>query len=58
MDFTKVQERLGVEYKNTDHLHEALTHPSSLEEQDIGFPRSNEVLAWLGDALINCERST
>ena len=48
-----MQKCLGVEFKNTDHLHEALTHPSCLVERCMGFHRSNEALAWLGDALID-----
>jgi len=52
MDLDEVQRRLGVEFKDTDLLLEALTHPSCLNEPNLGFHRSNEALAWLGDALI------
>ena len=53
MDLDKVQERLGVVFKDRDLLLEALTHSSCLNEAQMGFHRSNEALAWLGDALIN-----
>jgi len=52
MDLDEVQRRLGVEFKDPDLLLEALTHPSCLNEPQLGFHRSNEALAWLGDALI------
>jgi ribonuclease-3 len=53
MGFDEIQERLGVEFTDPDILFEALTHPSSLSEPQMGFHRSNEALAWLGDALID-----
>jgi ribonuclease-3 len=53
MDLDEVQRRLGVEFRDTDLLFEALTHPSCLKEHQLGFHRSNEALAWLGDALID-----
>ena len=52
MDLDEVQRRIGVEFKDIDLLLEALTHPSSLNGSKLGFHRSNEALAWLGDALI------
>ena len=52
MDLDEVQRRLGVEFKDPDLLLEALTHPSCLNEPQLGFHRSNEALAWLGDSLI------
>lgn len=52
-----MQRRLGVEIKDTDLLLEALTHPSCLNEPRMGFHRSNEALAWIGDALIGWVQS-
>ena len=57
MDLDEVQRRLGVEFKDPDLLLEALTHPSCLNEPQLGFHRSNEALAWLGDALIEWVQS-
>ena len=52
MDLDLVQERLGVEFEKTDHLREALTHISCLNEPKTGLSNCNESLAWLGDALL------
>ncbi len=52
MGFAEVQSELEIEFKNSDLLHEALTHASCLNEPSIGYKRHNEALAWMGDALI------
>jgi len=57
MDLDEVQRRLGVEFKDPNLLLEALTHSSCLNESQIGFHRSNEALAWIGDALIGWVQS-
>ena len=57
MDLDEVQRRLGVEFKDPDLLLEALTHSSCLNEPQMGFHRSNEALAWIGDALIEWVQS-
>ena len=53
MHFSQVQSNLGFEFKDLELLHEALTHSSCLNEQNIGYKRHNEAIAWLGDALIH-----
>ena len=53
MDLEGVQVCLGVEFKDQNLLFEALTHSSCKFEPEIGFKRTNEALAWLGDALID-----
>lgn len=57
MDLGEVQERLGIEFNDTDLLLEALTHSSCLTEPQQGYHRSNEALAWIGDALIGWVQS-
>jgi ribonuclease-3 len=52
MDLDEVQERLGVEFKDTAFLLEALTHSSCLNEPQMGLRKDNESLAWVGDALV------
>jgi len=52
MDLDEVQKRLNVEFRNTDHLLEALTHSSCLNEPQMGLTKDNESLAWIGDALL------
>ncbi|MBT6605392.1 hypothetical protein HOB36_09930 [Candidatus Bathyarchaeota archaeon] len=52
MDLGEVQMRLNVELADQDHLLEALTHSSCLNEPHMGLKKKNESLAWLGDALL------
>ncbi|MBT7092697.1 MAG: hypothetical protein HN936_05595 [Bacteroidetes bacterium] len=53
MDIESVQECLGIEFKDPNLLIEALTHSSNKNESEFDSNRSNEALAWLGDALID-----
>ncbi|HEX9914116.1 MAG TPA: ribonuclease III domain-containing protein [Candidatus Bathyarchaeia archaeon] len=53
MDLQKLQHDIGVEFCDEGLLVQALTHSSCLNEPQRGYLKSNESLAWLGDALIN-----
>mgnify|MGYP001596582496 CR=1 FL=1 len=51
-DLPKLQEKIGVSFKNLDFLKEALTHRSYLNENPSwGLPH-NERLEYLGDAVL------
>jgi len=52
MDLSEVQLNLGYWFRNEDLLVEALTHSSCLNEPKMGLEKSNEALAWLGDAVV------
>ena len=53
MNLDEVQNRLGLHFTDEKLLLEALTHSSCLNEPKMGLHRSNENLAWLGDAVID-----
>ena len=48
----EVQKRIGVRFKNTDLLNEALTHRSYINENPEWKQRNNERLEFLGDAVL------
>ena len=47
-----LEERLGVNFKNTALLHQALVHSSYVNENPDSAPESNERLEFLGDAVL------
>jgi len=51
-DLNKLQENLGVEFKNQDLLKSALTHRSYLNEHKSSALEHNERLEFLGDAVL------
>ena len=53
MDLKKIQYHIGITFCDEGLLVQALTHHSCLNEPQMGYLKSNETLAWLGDALIN-----
>jgi len=53
VDLQKIQHDIEVEFCDEGLLVQALTHSSCLNEPWRGYKKSNESLAWLGDALIN-----
>ena len=54
MNFDEVQGNLCYLFENENLLIEALTHSSCLNEKNMNLKKSNEALAWLGDAIIYC----
>ena len=51
-DFSKLENRLDVKFKNIDYLRQAMVHRSYLNEHpDFGLPH-NERLEFLGDAVL------
>jgi len=53
MDLEKLQRSFDIRFRDEKLLLQALTHSSCLNEPQMGYLKSNESLAWLGDALIN-----
>ncbi len=51
-DFSKLEAQLDVEFKNQDHLIQALTHRSYLNEHPTFRLGHNERLEFLGDAVL------
>lgn len=51
-DFEKLEEKLGLKFKNQDHLIQALTHRSYLNEHPSFRLGHNERLEFLGDAVL------
>ncbi|MES2668154.1 MAG: ribonuclease III [Patescibacteria group bacterium] len=51
-DFAAHSEKLGLSFKNLDHLVEALTHRSYLNENRATSSSHNERLEFLGDAVL------
>lgn len=52
MDFSKLEQKLGIKFKNADLLKEALTHRSYLNENPKWGVPHNERLEFLGDAVL------
>jgi ribonuclease-3 len=52
MDFTELEKKIGVSFKNQDLLTEALTHRSYLNEYPKWELPHNERLEYLGDAVL------
>ena len=52
MDISKLEEKIGVEFKNKDLLLQALTHRSYLNENPSWRLDHNERLEFLGDAVL------
>ena len=52
MDISKLEEKIGVEFKNKDLLLQALTHRSYLNENPSWRLDHNERLEFLGDAIL------
>ncbi|RJQ28993.1 ribonuclease III [Candidatus Parcubacteria bacterium] len=48
----ELQKKIGIQFKNTDLLEEALTHRSYLNEYPGVRPSHNERLEYLGDAVL------
>ena len=53
MDLNKLQHDIKIDFSDKRLLIQALTHSSCLNEPQMGYLKSNESLAWFGDALIN-----
>ena len=51
-DFSKLEQRIGVKFKNKTPLKEALTHRSYLNENPSWGITNNERLEYLGDAVL------
>jgi ribonuclease-3 len=51
-DFSLFQNSLGILFKNTSFLEQALVHSSYLNENPGTIPASNERLEFLGDAVL------
>jgi len=51
-DFTELETKLGIQFKNKDLLQEALTHCSFLNEGHGKSVQHNERLEFLGDAVL------
>lgn len=51
MDFSKLEERIGYKFKNTDLLETALTHSSYANEKQLSRG-CNERLEFLGDSVL------
>lgn len=51
-DLTKLEQKLGTQFKNKDFLKEALTHRSYLNENPSWSAPHNERLEFLGDAVL------
>lgn len=51
-DFSKLEERIGIVFKNTNHLRQALVHRSYLNEHPDFALGHNERLEFLGDAVL------
>ena len=52
MDLSKLEQNLGIQFKNRDLLKEALTHRSYLNENPSWQTPHNERLEFLGDAVL------
>jgi len=52
IDISKLEQKLGIEFKNKDILYEALTHRSYLNENPSWKTPHNERLEFLGDAVL------
>lgn len=52
MDFSKLEERIGYNFKDRDLLKESLTHRSYLNENPSWHLPHNERLEFLGDAVL------
>jgi ribonuclease-3 len=52
MDLTKLEEKIGIKFKNRELLKKALTHRSYLNEHPDYQDGSNERLEFLGDAVL------
>ncbi len=52
MDYTKLENRIGVKFKNKDILEQAFTHRSFLNENRNLTRGHNERLEFLGDAVL------
>ncbi|MEI7027367.1 ribonuclease III [Paenibacillus sp. y28] len=51
-DITRLQERLGIQFRNQALLRQAFTHSSYVNEQKSGTHKDNERLEFLGDAVL------
>ena len=51
-DFTKLEKKLGLKFKNKDLLVQAFTHRSYLNENPSFYLQHNERLEFLGDAVL------
>ena len=49
----ELEERLGYQFNNIEWLDQALTHKSFIHQTDSSKKESNEVLEFLGDAVLN-----
>lgn len=52
MNIDKLEQKLGIKFKNKDLLKEAFTHRSYLNERHPKWNRHNERLEFLGDAVL------
>lgn len=52
MDLSKLEQKLGIKFKNADLLRESLTHRSYLNENPKWGVPHNERLEFLGDAVL------
>ena len=52
-DHTKIEQKIGYQFKSGDLLEEALRHSSFVNEQADSDLRDNERLEFLGDAVLN-----
>jgi ribonuclease-3 len=52
LDYKVIEHTLGVRFKRKTYLKRALTHSSYLQAQKRGFDTSNEILEFLGDAVL------
>ncbi len=53
LNLTKFQEIIGIQFKDHDLLHRALTHSSYINEHDNEDLDDNERLEYLGDAILD-----
>lgn len=53
MNLDEAQINLGLRFNDEELLIEALTHSSCVNEPKMVLSKSNETLAWLGDAMID-----
>lgn len=51
-DLSKLEQKLGITFRNKDLLYEALTHRSYLNENPLWKTPHNERLEFLGDAVL------
>lgn len=54
VDYDRLQEILGYDFRSIDLLTQSLTHKSAVVQEDTKGLLSNERLEFLGDAVLNC----